>query len=272
MKKNIILIIKGFLIGIAKIIPGVSGAMLAISFGLYDKGINAITNFFNDVKENLKFLIPLGIGVFLAIVLGSKGVIYFLNNHYLITMLFFLGLISGGLPHIYKKTRNSYNLSNILIFGIVFILIIGLNFLNIYNESNTNSNFLMMLFLGVIDAATMVIPGISGTAIFMMIGKYEIVMNTMSSLGSLNAIISNSDIIIPFFLGLVLGVVIVAKIMDYLFKKFRVQTYFAILSLALASVITLLVDTLSVVNFTMTLLFGVVLFIIGFIVSYKLDN
>lgn len=90
---NIVLIIKGLIIGFAKVMPGVSGAILAISMGVYDKGINAITRFFDNIKENTKFLFFIGIGIIIAIMLGSNIVYFLLNNYYVITMLFFMGLI-----------------------------------------------------------------------------------------------------------------------------------------------------------------------------------
>ena len=102
--KTIILTIKGFIIGIAKIIPGVSGAVLAISMGLYDKAINAITEFFSNSKKNIAFLLPIAIGVIIAMIIGSSIVISSLTNHYLATMLFFIGLIGGSIPVIYRKT------------------------------------------------------------------------------------------------------------------------------------------------------------------------
>ena len=71
MKDNILLFIKGFIVGCGKIIPGVSGGMLAIIFGIYDKGINAIANFFKDVKSNTKFLFIVGLGFVLSIIMRS---------------------------------------------------------------------------------------------------------------------------------------------------------------------------------------------------------
>ena len=74
------LFLKGFIIGIGKIIPGLSGSLLAINFNVYERAIKAISNFFSDWKENLRFLVILGTGIFLAIVMGSKIIIYLLNK------------------------------------------------------------------------------------------------------------------------------------------------------------------------------------------------
>ena len=99
------LIIKGFIIGLGKIMPGVSGAMLAINFSIYEKLLDALTNFFNDWKNNLKFLILLGIGGILAIVFGSKFLLYLFDNYKFMTMMFFIGLIMGGSYNFSKKIQ-----------------------------------------------------------------------------------------------------------------------------------------------------------------------
>ena len=80
---NIILFFKGFIVGLGKIIPGVSGSLLAFSLGIYEKAIDAINNFFSDIKENILFLGKIGLGVVLAILLCSKLIIFLLNHYYL---------------------------------------------------------------------------------------------------------------------------------------------------------------------------------------------
>ena len=94
------LILKGIIIGIGKIIPGVSGSMLAISMGIYQRLIDSINNFFKDTKNNFKFLLKIGIGIIIAIVFFSKLITSCLNKYYLITMFFFIGLIIGSLNDI----------------------------------------------------------------------------------------------------------------------------------------------------------------------------
>ena len=91
MKEIFTLFIKGLIIGIGQIIPGVSGGMLAISLGLYERGIGAISNFFNNIKNNLKFLIPVGLGIVVSVLYTSKVIKYFL---FLPTFIFSLTLYS----------------------------------------------------------------------------------------------------------------------------------------------------------------------------------
>ena len=91
--KYIILFIKGLIIGIGKIIPGVSGAVLAMILKVYDDGINSIVNIFKNPKKNILFLLNIGLGILIGIVLFSNVINYTLKNYYVITMLFFIGLI-----------------------------------------------------------------------------------------------------------------------------------------------------------------------------------
>ena len=112
MKNIIINLLKGIVIGIGKIIPGVSGAVIAISLGVYEKGLEAITKI---NKENIKFLINIGSGIVISIILFSKLILYFMNNYYLPTMLLFIGLIIGGTFEL-KKISNLIEKSILLYF------------------------------------------------------------------------------------------------------------------------------------------------------------
>ena len=105
MYKIPILIIKGFIIGIAKIIPGVSGSLVALNLGLYERGIEAISNFFNNVKSNMIFLLNVGIGIIISIIIGSKVIDYALLKFYFPTILLFIGLLIGTIPNLFKKAN-----------------------------------------------------------------------------------------------------------------------------------------------------------------------
>src|SRR5574344_1249609 len=139
------LIIKGFIIGIGKILPGVSGALLAISLGLYKEILNKITCPFK--KENIIFFAKLGLGFIIALVLFSNAITFFYNKYYLPTMLLFIGLILGGEKSLYLKITNKKHL--------------------IYSASA----IIFMILL------TPFIPGISGTAIYITLGVYDKILH-----------------------------------------------------------------------------------------------
>ena len=219
MKDTLILILKGFIIGIGKIIPGVSGGMIAITLNVYDQGIQAISDFFKDIKKHFVFLTTLGLGIILAILTTSKLIDYSLNHFFLPTLLLFIGLILGGLPSIIHEVKDDYSLKNIFILLIPIIIIITLSLATNYLNSATpsNPNFFILIILGIIDAVTMIIPGISGTAILMMLGYYDMIITSFSTFTNWQLFYSNISILVPFILGIIIGVILLAKIINRFF-------------------------------------------------------
>ena len=146
--KNVILAIKGFFIGLANIIPGVSGGTLALTLGIYEKLIGCISHFFKNLKENIKFILPIGIGAVIAILSLSHLISFCLDNYVLPTILFFIGAILGGLPMLIKKVSgHKITISNIIIFLITFGIIILLLFLNSETEvSFQNMNIICRIY------------------------------------------------------------------------------------------------------------------------------
>ena len=273
----LILILKGFIIGIAKIIPGVSGAMLAISMGLYEKMIEAISNFFINPIKNLKILFPVGIGVILAVILGSKVVIYLINNYYLSTMLLFIGLIIGGIPLIFKNIKiKEINYKHYIIFLTSFCFVFLISLVGVQNYfidyQNGFVEKIIFFVIGVIDATTMVIPGISGTAVMMLLGCYDILLSLMSSLTDFQNILFNITLIIPYMLGVGICILLLSKLMNYLFQKKEQIIYSSILGFSLSSIILLLFEVFNKPYSIFEILIAIHLLIIGFLISYKLDN
>lgn len=279
--KNIILAIKGFFIGLANIIPGVSGGTLALTLGIYEKLIGCISHFFKNLKENIKFILPIGIGAVIAILSLSHLISFCLDNYVLPTILFFIGAILGGLPMLIKKVSgHKITISNIIIFLITFGIIILLLFLNSETEvSFQNMNvidYLLLFVVGVVASATMVIPGVSGSAVLLTIGYYKPILNIVKNLTDFSSLGSNLAILIPFGLGVLVGILLIAKILEFLFKNFEVKTYYGVLGFIVASIIAILYQNL-VVNssfvFTVpSLIIGIILFTLGFVIAYKLGD
>lgn len=277
MKENIILIVKGFFVGIANIIPGVSGGTLAITLGIYERLIGAISHLFKNFKENLKFLIPIAIGAVLSILLLSKVISFCLDKYTLATILFFIGLILGGIPLLNKKIKGKYkNVSNIIIFLITFSFVIGLGFMSgegVVSFDNMNIvNYVLLFLVGVVAAATMIIPGVSGSFVLMLLGYYKPIIDTISSLTKFDNIINNMLILVPFGIGVLVGIVAISKLLEYLFKKFETKTYFGVMGFVLASIITIFMGAEGLVFSVPQLLIGIVLLSVGFLVAYKLGD
>lgn len=271
MKKEFSLILKGMLIGLGKVVPGVSGSLIAVSLGIYEKAIDAIGHFFQNLKENMLFLGTLGIGLIISIAFGSKLIIYLLEFSYVPTMLLFIGFIAGVFPSLSHKIEQK-NKSLLFFFLIAVFFVVSLNFFstntNFYPENNLKS-YIIILGIGFLDAATMVIPGISGTAIFMILGCYAFVLNLFGSLSSISGIVSNFSYFLFFALGLLIGVVLVSRFMNYCFQKYKDITYAFIMGFTLSSIFVLLEKVFVSSNSIWKILLGICFAIVGYHFSVK---
>ena len=237
--KNIFI---GIILGIANVIPGVSGGTMAASFGIYVQLIQLIPHLGseqkNNLRKNLLFLIPLGVGAAASILLFSKLVTYLLENYNVPTNFFFIGVILGSIPLIFGKTvkprfKPSLLLPFLVTLGIMVLMAVFRDRTDtgMVMETLTVGNFFLLLLYGVISAASMIIPGISGSFILVLIGSYSAVMKAVSTL--------NIPLLIPFAIGALLGLVFCAKAIGWLLERFEQLTYAAILGFVLGSILTL---------------------------------
>lgn len=278
--KNVILIIKGFFMGLANLIPGVSGGTIAITLGIYDKLISSISHILSNIKENIKFLLPIFIGMILSILSLSKVMSFALDKFLFPTILFFIGAIVGGVPMLYKKVKGNKSIISYIIFVLTFGLVIGLTYLsggNVISFDNINIiGYIKIFFVGIISAATMVIPGISGSAVLMTLGYYEPIINTIKDLTNFSNLANNMMILIPFGIGVIIGILLIAKLIEYLLKKYEIKTYYGILGFVFASIISIIIQNFfmnGIINISiLEVIIGLILFGLGFIVAYKLGD
>lgn len=261
------LILKGIIIGIGKIIPGVSGSMLAISMGIYSKLIYCINNLFKLSKDDIIFLLKIFWGVLISILFFSRLILVFINKFYLITVIFFIGLIIGSIDDIKKNVLNK----NYYVLIISFTIVLFLGLINISNEINIDNpllNAIYFMFIGLIEAFTTIVPGISGTATLMMLGAYNRVIEMYSNIININYL----NLTIPFSIGLIIGIFITSKLINYLFKNYKSETYSAILGFCYSTIILMFIKVL-LTNYTkFTLLFALIFLFIGIIISKKINH
>ena len=252
-------IIKGVMIGIANIIPGVSGGTMAVSLGIYDRLIGAVSGLFKEFKKNIAFLIPIIIGCGIGIVGFTYAIEYLLDKHTFVTCMAFVGLILGGLPAIIssmksKMTSGGIGVFGILAFVIAFVISGGMPLLKESKDaltviSVTPVNMVILFILGVVASATMVIPGVSGSMMLMIFGYYYAIINTIKTfLDNLRAfdLMGMKDgilLLAPFGIGVILGIFLIAKLITFLFEKYGVQTFCAILGLVISSPIAIFINT-----------------------------
>lgn len=249
-------VLKGILIGIANAIPGVSGGTMMVSMGIYDEIISCVTGLFAHLKKSILTLLPYVIGMAVGIV-GLARVIEFLFHDFpLQTALLFIGLILGGMPILYEKVKGKkLRFSHALIFLIFFALIIGLQLLDGISGSDADLSIISLIgiiklfFIGVIASATMVIPGVSGSMMLMVLGYYEPIIAAINQFidallaFDIQSILFLCASLVPFGLGVVIGIFAIAKLIEILLQKKETHTYSAILGLVIASPIVVLMGT-----------------------------
>lgn len=271
--KHLINFLKGILVGIANIIPGVSGGTMAVSVGIYDKLISSIGNFFKNFKktfkENMIFLIPIGLGAVIGVVGFSKLLKYLLANFEMQTCFTFIGLILGSLPFVFKKAnikgfKKSYLIPFLITFAFGSALAI-LEALNITGNEITAfsvdlKTMILLAVYGFIAAVSMVVPGISGSFILLLLGAYEAILGAIADL--------NIIILIPFAVGVVLGVLVSTKILAYLLTHFYGYTYYAILGFILGSIPAIFPGFACNISGVIS----IVLLVIGFFATYYISK
>ncbi len=277
MKDNLKLFIKGAILGIAFIIPGVSGGTLAVLLGIYEELIEAVSNFYKS-KSNFvkyfKYLLPLGLGAVASLALCAKLIKFGLEKAPIITILIFLGLIIGGVPKLFKSVDKTPELKDfsLMLIGIIIVVLMMIVDKGSSSVSLTNLNalgYIVLFFVGMLASATMVVPGISGSFTLMLIGYYEPILNVVNELTSFKNIGSNLLIMLPFLLGVVIGIVVIAKVIEYCLKKYRNQTYYVIIGFVLASIISVFAEVFAYDMNVIHLIIGLVLMSVNAFLVYK---
>lgn len=277
-------LLKGILIGVANIIPGVSGGTMAVSMGIYDKMISAVSNLFTDFKKSMRILIPIFLGAGLGIAVLSFVIEYFFKNYPIQTNFLFIGLIVGGLPMIIKKVKGVKIKASgyiaflaFLIIVVVFPIIGGKEGAQVVLSVDPVS-MAKLFAIGIVASATMVIPGVSGSMMLMLLGYYTPIIEQISgfikALAAFDvpALLNGLGILIPFGIGVVLGIFAIAKLIEIILKKAPTVAYCAIIGLIVGSPVAILymsdLSSISIVS----VLVGIVTFVIGCMIALKLGN
>ena len=284
---NLILVLKGFVMGVANVIPGVSGGTLALTLGIYERFISSISHFFSKLKENIKFLLPIGIGMVLAILSMSRIISYSYEHFPIPTSLFFVGLVIGGIPLLFQKVKGKKEkkeVSSWIIFLLSLSLVLMLAFskqlfnldFSVNFDNITITGYFILLVVGVVAAATMVIPGVSGSLVLMLLGYYYPVLDAIKELTKFKSFGSNIMIAVFFGIGVLIGIVLISKLIEYLLKKYEVKTYYGVMGFIIASVVAIPVSTYNetanlVISFPQVII-GIVFLMIGYMIGNKLGE
>jgi len=266
--KNLKHFIKGIIIGIATLVPGVSGGTMSLILGVYDDMIHAVSGFFKDIKKNFKFLAVIGSGGVVGIVAFSKIITYGLDHFHFPVIYFFLGVIFAGIPVLYKEANKGKEKgkkkTDYLFFAIGVILIVVMSLYNgtIINLAGSTGifNFIFLIVAGIIIAVALILPGISTSFMLLALGLYDITLNAINHV--------QLDYLVPICIGALIGVIATTKILENCLTNKPRPTYLLILGFVLGSIIQVFPG----LPIGLDIIWSIVTFILGYVMIYYMSK
>ncbi len=261
-------IYRGLAMGASDVVPGVSGGTIAVLLGIYDRLIAAINGVFSkNWKKQLGFLIPLGIGVILAVFSLSRLMEWLLHAHTGPTYFFFLGLILGVLPFLFRKAdaKQAFHIQHFVILALGAILVASLTFLNDSEgaiiEQLSFRTYVLLFVSGFIGSSAMVLPGISGSFMLLVIGVYPTIISAVSNL--------QLDVIAVTGAGIIIGIAAMSKLIHYCLSHYRAGTFALIIGMVIGSAFVIFPG---IPTDAVSWGVSVLTFIIGLLVAYLLGK
>lgn len=260
---------KGIFVGLGGIAPGLSGSVLLVIFGLYQKTITAIGTLFKNFKKNILFLLPIVLGAVVGILLFSKLIDFLLNNYEMYTRFSFLGLILGTIPLFYKEVKKEgFKPKFYIVILVSFLIGFGLFFFNKnLFPTITEPNLFQSVLLGVAVAASSIVPGIDSAVILSTLGLYELYVSSLANL--------NLTVLFPALFGIVFGALLISFIMSALLKKYYTTVFSIVFGLFLAIIPNILNNSCTLglnINSVISILCVIIFFGISFFLGKIEEN
>lgn len=263
--RNLIIFIKGIVVGATTSVPGVSGGTMALILDVYDKMIHSMSKFFKDIKNNSIFLGIIGLGMVIGLFTAAPLVDYLIDNFKYPALYFFLGVVFAGLPILYRKANKGKKTNYDIIFFIIGALIIGSLLLF---ESNFDGSLfslskelgfidIIILFIsGIIIAIALILPGISTSFLLVTLGLYKPIILAVKTL--------NIGFLLPIVIGVIFGTISTTSILEKMMNEKPRQTYFLIIGFVIISIIKVFPGIPSGLN----ILYSILSFVIGYLIIY----
>ncbi len=244
------LIFCGAVVGVANIIPGVSGGTMAVVLNIYDKMIEAVSGIGKHFWKSIKYLLPIALGAGVGIIGLSKVIEYLLGKQYMAVNFFFIGVVIGSVPLLWGKMiytdeaktqkvamKASHIVSGLIPFLMMVVMAVGMVLVgdgssDVTITSLNFSNSLVLFFSLMLAAFCMIIPGLSGSFVMVLVGVYPSIIGALSNM--------NIPILIPAALGAIIGILLGAKIIDKVIQKFPNHSFFGIMGFVIGSIPVLL--------------------------------
>ena len=233
MKSFLYRILCGFCLGISVFAPGISGSIMAIIMGIYDKLIDIASNPFKNFKKNFKFLLPLGIGAVISLILFILVFSYLFERYEKAVFMLFIGLIAGNLPMVYREARKSkfrwyFPVGAVLAAAFAFVIGIMSEGVGGAQTGPENINLLYLTLSGALAGFSSIVPGMSVSMILIVMGVYDYLIEAAKSI----------DVTVIAMVGVsfVLSLVLSSKLIKFIFSRFGGMAHFAVMGFLIGSV------------------------------------
>ena len=247
---------RGYLIGIAFIIPGFSGGSVAAILGIYERLVSAIADIFRSFKKSIRTLLPIGIGMIAGILSLLYPLGWALSAYPFPTVALFVGLALGGLPSITNNVKGKFKATDLLALAIPLLLAASLSFLPIGADVNLFDldfgGYVLLVLIGILGSAALVVPGISGSMLLLIFGYYNPILELVTEhLFKFRNVGTSVLALGCTAVGIVIGFFTIAILMKWLFRKCPRGTYIAIVGFILGSVPSIFISTAKEAGYTL---------------------
>ena len=295
--KSILLFLKGILVGIGNMIAGISGGTIAFILGIYEKMIDAFASLTKKFWPNFLYLLKVGLGMIVGILLASKLLNLLFSFMFIETISLFAGLVIGGLYNdapnmkLTPEEKENHKEKYYIGFIVAFLVVIALAIVNVLVNKNVDVNqtfesikftdMLIIFVLAIVATVAMLFPGISGSLVFMIFGLYYPVLNGISGLLHFENykdsafIINEIKLLIPLGLGIVVSLLFLSKPIKWLFNKFPKVCLYVIMGFVSASVFAIFIVNYELIVKAYTwwhMLISVFVLILGIFISIFLKR
>lgn len=258
----------GTLVGIVSMLPGASGATIAVIFGIYERLISDLADIRERLLHDLRFIIPIGIGIVIGLFVCAFGLDALMNEWEVPMMFFFATLIAAQVPDVKAlgedgNPMTAYNWIALVIGFAVMVVFLGIS-LSGNGVDRDVDGFLVWLFVGMILAVSKLAPGVSGSTILLALGLFTPFMDAMTNF--------DMSALIPGGIGLLIGVLAFSKVVDHFIRNNRKSTYMVILGLTVGSIITVTLEALTKLDGTDEIVQSVVFIVIGLVLGVGLSR
>lgn len=263
IRQFILRILQGILIGGGAIIPGVSGGVLCLAFGIYRPMMEFIAHPFKSLRKYIKLFIPIGIGGVIGFVGLADAVAMLFKTSPIIAFFLFVGLVAGTVPSLFKEAGKQGTSTKSwagFVISIFFIYVV-LSFFKTSINVNIEPNSWWYLFCGVLWGLSLVVPGLSSSSILIFMGLYEPMTEGVGAL--------DFGVIIPLFAGILFIAAISARFVNYIYERYYSIVSHVIIGIVIGSTLLIIPENISGAK---DIIYSILSFVVGFLIAWGMEK